>query len=237
MKHENRWWILILTLMLLTSSTLPVYAFGEETELPPLPEWPIIGPVLRWLGVVPKENATPEPDSARVAIPTPTAVIPEQRVTNFAEAKALWQALEAGEQVRIFIADSDINALLNRELEDIPGIHSATWTTETDLTTLTVAADRSFIEEIAGGLPLFIKGEQLKGEITLEVKAVQCRPEITVTKIQVNTRTLPAVETVQALVDKAFDRIWQEDSWFDNHLCVEVVQQTPGETVLEGYRK
>ncbi|HSQ39964.1 MAG TPA: hypothetical protein VLM78_07370, partial [Anaerolineales bacterium] len=38
--------------MLLLGAALPVRAASSATALPPLPEWPIIGPILQWLGVV-----------------------------------------------------------------------------------------------------------------------------------------------------------------------------------------
>jgi hypothetical protein len=40
-----------------------------------------------------------------------------QRITNVAEARALWEALETGEEVRVLIADEDINAVLAQEIE------------------------------------------------------------------------------------------------------------------------
>ncbi len=234
----KRWIYILMIVMAVTglASTFvpPVAASTGETDLPPLPEWPIIGPILRWLGVVPKEEV--EPDSARVTIPEESD-LPEQRVTNVAEARALWEALETGEEVRVLIADEDINAILAQEIEDVPGFHSATLTTGTDETTLSVSAERELLEDVGGGLAVFITGENPEGTLTLSMTAANCRPVITVTGIRVNGRRLAVEDTVQALIDKAFDKGWREKSWLDNQVCIEAVRLTPGEIALEGYRK
>lgn len=213
---------------------LPVAASTGETDLPPLPEWPIIGPILRWLGIVPEEEV--EPDSARVALPEEPD-LPEQRITNAEEARALWEALETGEKVRVLIADEDINTALAQEIEDVPGFNSATLTTGTDETTLSISAERELLEKIGGDLAVFIAGQNPEGTLTLAITAANCRPVITVTGIRVNGRALAVVDTVQALIDKAFDKGWREKSWLDNHVCIEAVRLTPGEIALEGYRK
>jgi len=235
MKRNKQWGILLLIGVIIISTAAPVYAASGETELPPLPEWPVIGPVLRWLGIAPAEETEPAPDPARIAIPTP--VLPEQQITNLAEAEALWQAMEPGEQVRVFVADEDINAILKQELEDVPGVRSVTLTTEADSTTLNVAVDRAFLEEMEGNLPFFVRGDELNGKVTLAITASDCRPDITVDEIKLNTRTLPIKETAQALIDKAFEQAWREQSWLDNRVCIEAVRLTDGETILEGYRK
>jgi len=235
---RKRWLYILMAVMAMTglagTLALPVAASTGETDLPPLPEWPIIGPILRWLGIAPEEQVTP--DSARVTVPEESD-LPEQRITNVAEARALWEALETGEEVRVLIADEDINAVLAQEIEDVPGFNSATLNTETDKTTLSISAERALLEKVGGDLAVVIAGQNPEGTLTLAMTAANCRPVITVTRIRINGRRLAIEDTVQALIDKAFDKGWREKSWLDNQVCIEAVYLTPGEIAMEGYRK
>lgn len=215
-------WILI-TVVLLFTAVVPAYAAPGDDRLPPLPEWPIIGPLLELLGVSTPESETPP-------APTPDPALPEQRITNVDEAVEFWRGLESGERVRVLVADDDVNAELRTFLADVPAVRTATVTFNEGSATVSVdvntQAVRELLEEQNIQLPFFIRQNSLGGEFTIAVEAENCRPLFTIGGRRLSLRR----RFLQELADQWLYDYWPEEG------CIEEIILTPGEMAVEGYR-
>ena len=89
---------LLTTTTMFVSAQAPAGAQAPESVLPPLPEWPIIGPVLRFLGII--QEPAPE------VLPTPDPSLPEFRIASLEDIDQL-RDIETNKRVRVIATDTD----------------------------------------------------------------------------------------------------------------------------------
>ena len=175
MKHWRITTVVILSVLLL-SVAAPAYAAPATTTLPPLPEWPIIGPILRWLGVV---EETPEEIVEMPEEPD----LPEYQIETWDDITAL-QDLASGERVRVLATDSALTAIAQKPLTNTsmecrtsgrPSQKQATGYVE-----LIRRCWRSRFRP-----PVTLKNT-LKIEATLTFQAGACRRQRTVERVSIN---------------------------------------------------
>jgi hypothetical protein len=223
MKTKQRITLALLLALTLAAATLP--ALAAEESLPPLPEWPIIGPLLRLLGV------TSEPEEEPVAMATPDPTIKEYRLTSLDDVREVWRELEPGERARLVISEKDLNAFVREKLGAVPGAESLTVDFRTGEVVVTGAVNRAALEEAGVDLPFFLRGRTLRFEVRATPGAGSCRPFILVEEVRVNGRRLPIKGLAQSRLDELLDRAWPSGEG-----CVEQLIVSPDELSVEGYR-
>jgi len=209
---------LILTVLLLTSAT-PIFAQRAAAPglLPPLPQWPIIGPILQWLGVAEE----PEP------VEMPLRDLPEYTIETLEDVKAL-QDIETGQSVRIRAKDTDLNILLAEASASIDGIDRATVQFEEGAVSGNVTLDRDLLAQVNAELPP-IGGESLQIMSTVEPSVEACQVTVKVKKFKINNLGLRLL--LGSVVNQVIADNWPEE------ICAEAIVVKPGEIVVEGYRK
>ncbi len=216
-------WRLVLIVFIVAGAATPAYAYAGRDPLPPLPEWPIIGPLLSWLGIGESESET--------VTPTPDPTLPEYRIRTVEDALTFWEGLGLEEHVRVLVADEDIATLIEEQISNLKGLREASLTFDTDTVTIEAELDPSILDETGVKLPFFLKKTTLSGEITFSLEASSCQLIPTVEKVRVNSWTLPLGGFIQESIQDALDTEWPTG------ICVTGVYLTPGEIALEGYRK
>ncbi|HNT77893.1 MAG TPA: hypothetical protein PKH77_23005 [Anaerolineae bacterium] len=221
MKRLSKWFNLWVFVALLAGAA-PVYAreVAQPQLLPPVPEWPLIGPVLVWLGVV-----EPEPEVVEEA---PLRDLPEYTIETVADATDLQTEVEAGQSVRLMITEETLNTLIAENNSEVPGLDSVTVDVAEDLLSFEVKIDGDTLVEAGVELP-FIDGQELKVDGSIEVTAAGCMPVITLKKLRVNGIG------VAFLVRGEIDTI-VSDNW-PTEVCLEAVTFKSDEIVAEGYRR
>ncbi|MBN1488039.1 MAG: hypothetical protein JW981_10385 [Anaerolineae bacterium] len=213
--------LLTLALVIMTQTAMPVYAASESPGLlPPLPQWPIIGPILQWIGIVP-EAETPE---AEVLDPT----LPEFRVTSWEDLKALETDLPRGERVRIIATDKDLNAVFNDLVDGKDAVQSGSIDFDTNSVSGEIALKRELLEDYDVEIPDFISGDSLKASGTAEFSVESCRPVINIKKLRLNGRNMGLGKIAQGAINKILEENWISD------VCLERVILTDGEIAVEG---
>ncbi len=228
MSHQNgflKTGLCSLMLALVIVTAVPVYAAPVNQTLPPVPEWPIIGPLLQWLGLAP--TATPTP----TATPPPTPVLPEYKITSMSDLKSLEQKLTANQPSRVIITEADINALIMEALgsKHAGEVRNLAITLVQDEIKVSVEVDRQTVESY--GVPLGGQAGTLKIDGTFGVAVQNCRASLKVKEIKINDRGFPLGGTAEKLLNNAIDKNWPDS------VCVQQVTLTPGQLTLEGYRK
>lgn len=199
---------------------MPVSAAQDHGSLPPLPEWPIIGPLLRMLGLVKPTPPTPPPS------PTPDPNLPEYRITTLEDIKEL-QDLEAGMRVRVVLAEKDANSLIAQLLGQQATV---TVSFEQGYLTLMATVDQSLLKHAGVDLPAIDDGE-LEIYITAAVRASGCQPMVTLNKVEISGWSLGLRTAAQRAIDERLPDIWP------TQVCLEQVFLTPGQIAVEGYRR
>ncbi len=225
MKRWKNVLLLGVTLITLLSST-PVAA-GAETAIPPIPEWPIIGPVLRWLGLGDEEAPVAEVPPP----PTPDPNVPRYDVETLDDVWAL-QELPANAPVRVVATDAALNAIVQAQIAGTPGVRSFVMRFDEDSTTARIVVARSLLEQNGLMIPDIIGGDQLSGGATVELAAEACRLEVAVKEVRINGQRIGLRRLAQDEINAWID----EEPAFDD-ICVEQVTIVPGEITVEGYRK
>jgi len=219
MKRWNNVMLLAMTLMLLAVTALPAYAATDTAGLPPIPEWPIIGPVLRWLGIV------PEPE-APVPVATPDPDLPEYRISSAADLKKLWTEVPRGEMVRVVVTDDVLNDIARKAIEDREEVSSATVHFGAELSTMQVQIARALLEK--AGVEIPIKDEQITAEADITFGVESCHPVLSVENLQVNSRKIKA----GSIAERAANRIIAEN--WPAGACITQIIVLPGEIAVEG---
>lgn len=216
----------VLMTFLSTAVPLPVAAsLGERSStaytLPPIPEWPIIGPVLKWLGVA---STTPE------EAPTLTPGLPEYRITTYADIQAL-DEIAAGERVRIIASESDLNAMILEAISaNVRGDASVTLDFEPGVASVTIRADESLLEGMADDLPRQIRGDlNLTGSFGFEASA--CALRVEVKKINLNRWSFGLRPLAQRTINTRIPDLWPQE------ICIERILLMQDEAAVEGYRR
>ena len=224
--HKLTHVLLVAALMALVSSALPLpVAAGLATTtngsqvLNP-GEWPIIGPLLQWLGV-----ASPAAETS-----TPTPGLTEYRVTSLDDVDAL-REIPYGESVRIIISETDLNAIVGDLVAgSIEGKAAMNFGVEPNLLNVRITADQSLLEQAADYMPRQIRGDlDLTG--AFRVGASQCTPRVTVERLQVNGWSFGLRLLAQGPINTRIREFWTDD------ICVERVLLMEGEAAVEGYRR
>ncbi|MBN1877580.1 MAG: hypothetical protein JXA33_25380 [Anaerolineae bacterium] len=220
-----------ITLLILLSSTLTGCALAQRDKvtgdgglLPPIAEWPLVGTVLQWMGVV-KETPI-------VAEATLTPDIPEHRIETWDDVETL-KEIEESQQVRIIITEERVNALIDaslgndEEITSIEGIRDATVTLDADAVTVEVQLDPAIAEEV--GIDIVgILGEDILAKVTLS--ASNCQPEVNIVSLGFGP-DVGLRQIAQGMVAEVV-----KDKW-DDSICVEQIIMMPDEIAVEGYRK
>jgi len=199
----------------------PLAAIAAPQALPPIPEWPIIGPILQWLGIV---EASP-------AAATINPALPEYRVGNLEEAEALWERINPNESIRVVITDEDANAFIQRLTREDESIQSLTVAFESGAAVLRVTLSRDLLSEFDIQMPFFIRGDALEIKLTVNATATDCKPVVTVKSLDFNGWPLP----IKGLVAETLNALINEE-WPAN-ICLEQVIFSSGELALEGHRR
>ncbi|MGC9521293.1 MAG: hypothetical protein ACP5HG_05355 [Anaerolineae bacterium] len=229
MTHRHRILTLLIVSVVLLSLTparaaasvsgAPALAANTHA-LPPLPEWPIVGPLLQRLGVV----APPPPVEV-----TPDPTLPEYRITDFEDLEQL-EEIEEGERVRIVVTEADLNRMIAAAIEaEMSGEASAAVGFDTGEMVVDVSADASVLEQSGLDIPRQFRGD-LDLSATLRIQASQCMPEVAITRLRLNRWGLGLRPIAQRALDTSLPEIWPGD------LCVERVILSQDEAAVEGFR-
>lgn len=222
MKTYKNTMIVCLTLLLLLSSVTPLFAADNTAPnaLPPLPKWPIIGPVLRWLGVVEEEPAVPEALA-------PPRDIPEYTVETLDDIKAL-RDIETNTSIRIIATDDILNIIAAEAIADIDGLNTATIAFDQDLVSGYAQLDRAILSSAGIDFPL-ARGQTLGLSVEAALSASDCRVSVSLSKFKINRIGVAMILGGQ--INQIIQDNWPEE------VCVESVSVKPGEIIIEGYRQ
>ncbi len=213
--------VVIIVVSTLLSTPSAAYAAEHNTPLPPLTQWPILGPILRWLGLGEREAEIPP---TPLAAPTPS--LPEQRIASRADIEALAQ-LPPGKRVRLVASETDLNAIIRDELDRIPEIEQAAVQLEEDRIVATGRIDPTRLaQKYNVPIPANIAGDI---EVAFTISASACRPIVTVTALKIGGKTSPLRPLAQSIATDAINRNWPANG------CLEHVIVTEGEIAIEGY--
>ncbi len=217
--------VLLLVALLLAFSR-PVMA--AEERLPPPPEWPIIGPILRWLGLGEKSaeiEASP--------IPTVPPGVAEYTPEGVEDLVALWEKMANGETVRVTLEESTAQAMLDFWVDPMPGISTPTVHFQSGAITLEATLATSQMKEYLGfDLPDFLVKDDITLRLAFSAQAVSCRPQIRLERVEINGKSWPVKGTVQDQLNQKIGELWPQA-----HLCIESIYITDGALIVEGYRE
>ncbi len=226
---DTRYRLVGLSLMLilslaLTATPAAAYALaapGAPRNLPPLPEWPIIGPILRMLGV------TDTAESA--AAPVPDPALPEIRIRTLDDLETL-QQVEPNERFRVIAADDDLNRIAQEILRERAEDNlSFAVNFDANLVTVEGSVDAALLERTGLDLPGFVRG-RLNVEGTARAAAEACQPTLAVRSVKVNGWGIGLRAMAQRVIDTQLPNTWPAE------ICVERVLLMDGEAAIEGYR-
>jgi hypothetical protein len=207
--------------------TMPTTFVGAQapagTRLPPLPEWPLIGPVLRFLGVV--QEAAPE------TLHTPDPSLPEFRISTLEDVDQL-RSVEMNERVRIIIDDQDLNQIISEVLSSAGYSEDAGLKVTFDGPAITADAYASatLIERTGVDIPASIRGN-FDVLATFTVEAADCSVVLTFEKVKANSWSFGLRSAANRLVNDQIPEYWPEE------ICVENVIVMDGEAAVEGYHR
>jgi hypothetical protein len=214
--------VLVLS-VLLFSATMPVYAAPNATALPPLPEWPIIGPILKWLGVV-------EEKPVEIVEMPEDLDLPQYPIETLDDILAL-QDLAVDERVRVTATDTALAAIAQEAIdENVEGVQNFRLTFTPNKATVYVEVDPSVLEDADFDLPVNLKNTiKLEGVVNLATSG--CRVTVTVEKVSINKWSIGLRGLVQRWIDDQLPGMWPEE------ICVERITLKSGEVAVVGYRQ
>ncbi|HOU15391.1 MAG TPA: hypothetical protein PKZ84_19970 [Anaerolineae bacterium] len=222
MKHRKVLVMLALSLFLL-SAAMPVQAASNATALPPLPEWPIIGPILQWLGVV-------EPTPVEVVEPAEDLDLPQYPIETLDDLLAL-QDLEVDERVRVTATDTALTAIVQEAIDgNVEGIHNFKLTFTPGKATIYVEVDPIILENANFDLPVNLKNT-IKLEGVVKLSASGCQAVVTVEKLSINKWSIGLKGIAQRWINEELPGVWPSE------VCVERIALKSGEIAVVGYRR
>ncbi len=216
----------------LTATMAPVVAAAPQGEaLPPPPEWPIIGPILRWLGLVEGGGAVTPTPTPSTPSPSPAEVLTFEPET-VEELIEFWKSAVVGETLRFVLKESTVQAMADRWLDPLPGLSRPTIAFADGIITLSGEVETAKLKEYLGFEPpdFLIKGP-IEIVITLSAGAEACRPQIAIETVELNGRRWPLAHTLQSMLDERLMPLWNEVP-----LCVERIEITDEALIVEGHR-
>lgn len=218
---------LIITTAVLAPSAPIVSASANTETLPPLPEWPIIGPLLRRFGVAPPE---PEP----TPMPAPDPALEEYRISTLEDLQAL-EEIEPNTPVRIIATDEDLNQMALEVLQDADIVEDASLDLDFDpgLVTIDMMVSSALLNqlELDVEIPAALRGRNIDASATMGIQAVGCSINVTFDKVRVNRWRLGLRPIATRMVNERIPDLWSSD------VCVEGVYLMDGEAAVEGYRR
>ncbi|MBN1260287.1 MAG: hypothetical protein JXB35_06360 [Anaerolineae bacterium] len=221
---KQRWLIfVVLSLTLMTVTPVAAGPGAQQAQLPPPPEWPIIGPILRWLGI--GEDAPAEP------LPTPDPEMPSLVVESLEAAEAYWAEVAPGESVQFIVSETTANQIIDEYTASFEGVRSADVQFDRGTVTGSAELDREIFADYDVQLPFFIQGATLNGAVTVRVGAAGCRPVITVEKVRVGKLGIPVKGIGQEMIDETIREEWPPEA------CIEDVYITPEQLVVVASRR
>ncbi len=198
-------------ILVLATLAPPVEAAPQGADLPPLPEWPIIGPILRWLGLAPESTEVELP-----AIPDLPPGVSEYTPESIDDLVALWEKMANGETVRVTLQETTLQAMVDRWVEPMPGLSSLSVTFEEGQIRLEGTVATSEMEEYLGfQLPDFLTQDDPTVVLVFTAQAVDCRPQITLETVRINGKGWPVKGMVQEQLTQQLDELWPQA-----HLCI-----------------
>lgn len=225
MKTWKRIMLLALCTLLLVGTALPAVAAPVKTEaaLPPLPEWPIIGPIIRFIQrLIKKEPAVPEA--------TPEPNLPEITIETLDDILAL-RDLESDKRVRIIATDAALTSIVEDAAgDDVGDLFSLTMTFEEGYASLEGELDGSVLENIDADVPINLD-QDLYAEATLSFSATNCRAIVNVDYVSVNDWSIGLRGVAQEYINSQLPGLWPSE------VCVEHIAVEPGVIKIVGYRK
>ena len=222
MKHWKISTMLVLGLLLL-STAMPVYAAPNATALPPLPEWPIIGPILQWLGVA-------EPEPVEVVELPEDLELPQYPIETLDDILAL-QELASDERVRITATDTALTTIAREAVDKYTtGVQNLNLTFAPDKASAYVEVDPSVLEKANLDLPINSKNT-LKLEGAVSFGAANCQATVTIEKVSINKWSIGMKGVMQQWLNEQLPSLWPSE------ICVERVTLKSGEIAVVGYRR
>lgn len=216
---------LLVAVVLLATNTVLAGAYAPASTpgavLPPLPEWPIIGPVLRFLGII--QPATPEIR----AVPDPS--LPEYRITSL-EDVAQVRGIETNKRFRVIATDGDLNQMIRDLLSEAGYSEDASLKLAFDdpMITADAYAGTTIIERIGVDVPASFR-RNFDIIATFTVEAGNCIVTVTFEKVQVNKWSFGLRPVADRLVNEQIIKFWPDE------FCAESVIVMDGEAAVEGY--
>lgn len=212
---------MVLSLLLsvvLALGALPAYAAGES--IPPVPEWPIIGPLLTRLGIV-----QPVVESVRELTPG----LREYRITSFDDMEAL-EAVEVGDRIRVIASDTDLNAMIREAMAENTERASATISFSANQADMQLVVSREYLDRVSRQwLPIFGSGD-IEASASIRPGANACVAQFEIRQLRLNRFSLGLRFLAQRAVNIALRETWGDA------VCVENIIVLPGEIAIEGYR-
>ncbi len=183
--------------------------------------WPIIGPVLRFLGIL--QEATPE------VRPAPDPSLPEYRITSLEDIDPL-RDIETYKRVRIVVAEADLNQMIRNLLSEAGYSEDASLKVAFDdpMITADAYAGTTIIERIGVDIPTSLR-RNFDILATFTVEAGNCSLTVAFEKVKVNRWTFGLRPVANRLVNEQIPKFWPEE------FCAESVIVTDGEAGVEGY--
>lgn len=222
MKHQKVVVMLLLGLLLL-STAMPVQAASSTSTLPPLPEWPIIGPILKWLGVV-------EPEPAEIVELPEDLDLPHYPIETLDDIIAL-RDLEVEERVRITATDTALTTIAQEALDEYTdGVQNFKLTLTPGKASVYVEVDPSVLEKTNLDLPINFKNT-LKLESVASFGASGCRATVIIEKVSINKWSIGMKGVVQQWLNEQLPELWPSE------VCVERIMVKSGEVSVVGYRR
>jgi len=216
-----------IVVVLLTTTTTLAGAYAPASTpgavLPPLPEWPIIGPVLRFLGII--QEAAPE------VRPTPDPSLPEYRITSLEDIAQL-RDIETNKRVRVIATDSVLNQMIRGLLSEAGYSEDASLKVAFDdpMITADAYADAGIIEAFGVDIPASVRGN-FDIFATFTVEADSCSATVAFGEVKVNNWSFGLRPIANRLINEQIPRFWPEE------FCAESIIVMDGEAAVEGYRR
>ena len=225
MKTWKRFVLPGLCALLLLSIASPVLAAPDDFRIPPLREWPIIGPIVRIIERIVKKE--PEPVESEVALELDLREIPIETKDDIIALRDL----EPNERVRITATDEAlvniINDALPTDLKDkvTPGI-----TFSKGKVIFTADVDPAVLDTVDVDVPISLD-DGVFAEATLSFGATACRATVDVEYIAVNNFSIGLKKLAQDFIDGELPNQWPDE------ICVEYIVIETGKINIVGYRK
>jgi hypothetical protein len=223
MKTWKRIMLVGLCTSLLLGTALPALAAPAEAGIPPLSQWPIIGPIIRFIQrIIKKEPAVPEA--------TPEPNLPEITIETLDDILAL-RDLESNKRVRIIATDTALTTIVKESAgDDMADLFNLAVTFAEGYASLEGELDGSVLENIDADIPISLD-QDLYAEATLSFSASECRAMVNVDYVSVNDWSIGLRSVAQEWLNSELPGIWPSE------ICVEHIAVEPGVIKIVGYRK